>query len=135
MKDTLDPLDVLIGARIRLRREQLKLTQTQIGEHLGVTFQQVQKYEKGHNRVAASRIAALAALLKVPNMYFFSGQIEGRQEERLAIDERFISLMSEQDRAARRLLTAFSRIEDAQSRMKVVAIVEAVADAFGVVRC
>ena len=130
MKATIDPLDRMIGARIRMRRAQLGLTQTQLGEHLKVSFQQVQKYEKGINRVAASRIAAIAVFLKVSNTYFFSGEVAGNDEGPPAVDERFVALMEHQDREARRLLIVFSQIKGAKNRRKVVAIVEAVAAAF-----
>ncbi len=65
------PVDVHVGARLRLRRTLLGMNQTKLGDALGVTFQQVQKYENGTNRISASRLFALSRLLDVPVEYFF----------------------------------------------------------------
>ncbi len=66
-----NPVDVHVGARLRLRRTLLGMNQTKLGDALGVTFQQVQKYENGTNRISASRLFALSRLLDVPVEYFF----------------------------------------------------------------
>ena len=63
--------DVLVGSRVRVRRLELGLSQTALANELGVTFQQVQKYEKGTNRIGASRLHAMARVLGVPVTYFF----------------------------------------------------------------
>jgi transcriptional regulator with XRE-family HTH domain len=63
--------DVLVGSRVRVRRLELGLSQTALANELGVTFQQVQKYEKGTNRIGASRLHAMARVLSVPVTYFF----------------------------------------------------------------
>jgi transcriptional regulator with XRE-family HTH domain len=63
--------DVLVGARVRFRRVELGLSQTALAERLGVTFQQVQKYERGTNRIGAGRLQVLARALDVPISYFF----------------------------------------------------------------
>src|SRR4051794_15653843 len=65
-------IDVMVGKRIRLRRLQLTLSQTDLARKLGLTFQQVQKYEKGTNRVSCSRLYEIANILKVPVSFFFS---------------------------------------------------------------
>ncbi len=65
------PVDVHVGARVRLRRNQLGMTQTGLGDAIGLTFQQVQKYERGVNRIGASRLLDLARLLDVPVNFFF----------------------------------------------------------------
>jgi transcriptional regulator with XRE-family HTH domain len=70
------PIDVHVGKRVRLRRRMLGLSQTQLGEHLGLTFQQVQKYELGSNRVSASKLFEIAQALNVSITYFFQ-DIEG----------------------------------------------------------
>ena len=67
------PVDTHVGTRIRLRRQILKMSQEKLGAELGVTFQQVQKYERGANRVGASRLWALAGVLEVPIGFFFEG--------------------------------------------------------------
>lgn len=75
-----NPIDIHVGSRIRLRRNMLGMSQERLGEGLGITFQQIQKYEKGTNRVGASRLQAISALLGVPVSYFFEdapGQVDG----------------------------------------------------------
>jgi transcriptional regulator with XRE-family HTH domain len=67
-----NPVDVHVGARLRQRRTLLGMNQTKLGSSIGLTFQQVQKYEKGTNRISASRLYALSGTLDVPVEYFFS---------------------------------------------------------------
>lgn len=71
--DNPDPLDVEVGRRLRLRRKILGMSQQQLAESVGITFQQVQKYERGVNRLSASRIWDFAAILGVPVSFFFDG--------------------------------------------------------------
>ena len=66
-----NPTDIYVGSRIRMRRKMLGLSQEKLGERLGITFQQIQKYEKGTNRVGASRLQAMSDALEVPVAYFF----------------------------------------------------------------
>ena len=63
--------DIWVGTRVRVRRLEMGLSQSEVGHRLGITFQQVQKYEKGVNRIGASRLRALAGILEVPVGYFF----------------------------------------------------------------
>ena len=70
-KDGPHPIDVHVGSRVRLRRTLLGLNQTQLGERLGITYQQVQKYEQGVNRISASRLYKLTQILDTPLAYFF----------------------------------------------------------------
>lgn len=72
-RNKLQAVDAFIGARVRLRRLNLGLSQEELSNRLGVTFQQIQKYEKGVNRISASRLLQLAAALAVPVQYFFDG--------------------------------------------------------------
>ncbi len=65
------PVDVHVGERVRLRRKLLGMTQTDLGDAIGLTFQQVQKYERGVNRISASRLCELSRVLDVPINYFF----------------------------------------------------------------
>jgi len=67
------PVDVHVGARIRLRRKTLRISQSDLGEALGLSFQQVQKYERGGNRVSASKLYEIAGKLETPIGYFFEG--------------------------------------------------------------
>ncbi len=66
-----NPVDVHVGSRVRLRRVLLGMSQEKLGEQLGLTFQQVQKYEKGSNRISASRLFQIGQILDVPVQFFF----------------------------------------------------------------
>ena len=76
-KKTPNPIDVHVGSRVRLRRTMQGMSQEKLGEALGVTFQQVQKYEKGTNRIGASRMQQIAQALKVPIAFFFEDAPQG----------------------------------------------------------
>lgn len=73
MSNTPDPVDVFVGKRLRGRRIELKISQEKLGERVGVTFQQVQKYENATNRISASRLFRIAKILGVPVGHFFDG--------------------------------------------------------------
>src|SRR4029450_2577565 len=68
-----NPIDIHVGSRVRLRRMMLGMSQEKLGESLGITFQQIQKYEKGTNRIGASRLQHIARVLTMPVSYFFEG--------------------------------------------------------------
>ena len=68
-----NPVDIHVGTRVRLRRQVMKMSQEKLGDQLGVTFQQVQKYERGANRVGASRLWRMSQVLDVPVSFFFEG--------------------------------------------------------------
>ena len=72
-----NPIDIHVGSRIRLRRTMLGMSQEKLGEALGITFQQIQKYEKGTNRVGASRLQAISGILNVPVSFFFEDAPDG----------------------------------------------------------
>ena len=75
------PLDRQVGARIRAKRKVLRITQQDLAARIGVTFQQLQKYEKGRNRIGASRLQRVAEVLDVPVSYFFDEwHVRGRDE-------------------------------------------------------
>jgi transcriptional regulator with XRE-family HTH domain len=74
------PIDIHVGSRIRLRRTLLGMSQERLGDALGLTFQQVQKYERGVNRVGASRLFDISRVLDVPISYFFDDMPEGMSE-------------------------------------------------------
>ena len=81
-----DSVDKHVGSRVRLRRMMLGMSQEKLGESLGVTFQQVQKYEKGTNRIGASRLQHIAIVLKVPVEFFFEGQEGSNQSDTPVFD-------------------------------------------------
>jgi len=68
-----NPIDIHVGTRVRLRRQVMKMSQEKLGDQLGVTFQQVQKYERGANRVGASRLWKMSQVMDVPVGFFFDG--------------------------------------------------------------
>ena len=114
-------IDVVVGGRIRLRRKILGMSQSALARALGVTFQQVQKYEKGGNRVSASRLQAVASVLQVPVSFFFEnnkiseGPFNSQENE-------VTSFLSTADGLA--LNRAFAKIEDVNIRRKIVRLVE-----------
>ncbi len=71
-------VDVHVGARVRLRRKALKMSQQELAKHLNLTFQQVQKYERGSNRISASKLYEIANVLQVPIAFFFEGYHDDR---------------------------------------------------------
>lgn len=75
-----DPIDIHVGSRIRLRRTLLSMSQEKLADALGITFQQVQKYENGSNRVGASRLFHISKILKVPVSFFYEGLEQNLEE-------------------------------------------------------
>jgi transcriptional regulator with XRE-family HTH domain len=120
-------IDVHVGQRVRLRRMILGVGQEKLGDSLGVTFQQVQKYEKGTNRISASRLQQIANFLSVPVPYFFEDQPpeHGTSKTNADHDNGTDFLSSPQ---AFRLNSAFTRIKDNNVRRAVIALVRALAD-------
>ncbi|SEQ09856.1 Transcriptional regulator, contains XRE-family HTH domain [Faunimonas pinastri] len=108
-------VDAYVGSRIRARRRVLDLTQEAIGDKVGVTFQQIQKYETGTNRVGASRLAQLAQVMDVPISYFFPDAEEGAAAEAL-------DALPADDMAS--LCRAFSSIDDPSLRREILSFVE-----------
>jgi transcriptional regulator with XRE-family HTH domain len=121
-----DPVDVEVGHRIRIERLSRGLSQTALANQLGVTFQQVQKYEKGVNRVGAGRLTKIAEVLGVPVGTFFSGKEILDTEENTAADEASpLKLLTVS--GAFRLLRAYAEIEDSTLRRSIVDLVEQIA--------
>src|SRR6202012_1296711 len=75
-KKSPNPTDKHVGSRVRMRRMMLSMSQEKLGDALGLTFQQVQKYEKGTNRIGASRLQQISGILQVPVAFFFEGAPE-----------------------------------------------------------
>jgi transcriptional regulator with XRE-family HTH domain len=119
-----NPIDVHVGRRIRTRRLFLDLTQTTLAGALDLTFQQVQKYETGANRVSASRLSEIATFLRVPVSFFFVGL--GRKEARA--DEREAQDRVEQAETIE-LVRLYYAIPDPDVRQKFLAMVKAAARA------
>ena len=119
-----DPVDVAVGARIRLLRKVRGLSQQALAEAAGVTFQQIQKYERGANRVSASKLWEIAAALKTPVGYFYDGL--GDQEAAAAQRDAAQEFMLSTEGAE--LMAAFPRITEPAIRRKIVELVRVVAD-------
>lgn len=123
-----NPIDVHVGARIRLRRNILGMSQERLGESLGITFQQVQKYEKGTNRVGASRLQAIARILGAPVAFFFE-DAPGR-ELSPGMAEDATDYVAEIPNTAEgiQLNRAFVRISDPKVRRRVLDLVKALSE-------
>ena len=129
-KKAANPIDKHVGSRVRLRRMMLGMSQEKLGVALGLTFQQVQKYEKGTNRIGASRLQQISTILEVPVAFFFEGAPEvaggrvGDAEE--APSPAYISdFLATSDGLA--LTKAFMRITDAKLRRRIVDLVKQIA--------
>ncbi|MDP3898953.1 MAG: helix-turn-helix domain-containing protein [Mesorhizobium sp.] len=125
-----NPIDIHVGSRVRLRRNMLSMSQEKLGESLGITFQQIQKYEKGTNRVGASRLQAIATILGVPVSFFFDaapGQESGASRG-LAEDSPNLYVADFMNSSeGLQLNRAFVKIADAKVRRKVIDLVKALA--------
>lgn len=133
MNKTPNPIDKHVGARVRMRRLMVGLSQGKLGEALDVTFQQVQKYEKGANRIGASRLQQLARVLDVPPAYFFEDAPTGgamaagfSEPEGNAYVVDFLSTSE-----GLQLNRAFCAIKDPKVRKKILDLVESLAAAAG----
>lgn len=125
-----NPVDVHVGSRVRLRRMLVSMSQEALGEQLGLTFQQIQKYEKGSNRIGASRLYQIAQTLNVPVDYFYEGlETSGKQAASGFSDtpaaDFSLDFLSTTEGVA--LIAAFSAIEDADVRKRVLDLVKALA--------
>jgi transcriptional regulator with XRE-family HTH domain len=127
-----NPVDIHVGSRVRLRRMLIGMSQEKLGEKMGLTFQQIQKYEKGTNRIGASRLFQLAQILDVPVQFFFdeapmrSGQA-GQGGFAEAKTESFL-LDFLNSREGLELNRAFVRITDSKVRRRVIELVRALGD-------
>jgi transcriptional regulator with XRE-family HTH domain len=122
-----NPTDKHVGARVRMRRMMLSMSQEKLGDALGLTFQQVQKYEKGANRIGASRLQQISQILQVPVSFFFEGapSASGLQQDGLgeAPSPSYVSdFLATSDGLA--LTKAFMNIKDAKLRRRIVDLVE-----------
>lgn len=126
-----NPIDKHVGSRVRMRRMMLGMSQEKLGNSLNLTFQQVQKYEKGTNRIGASRLQQISHILQVPVAFFFegapsvsgAGRMEGMSE---APSPAYVAdFLATSDGLA--LTKAFMRIGDSKLRRRIVELVEQIA--------
>jgi transcriptional regulator with XRE-family HTH domain len=123
-----NPIDIHVGSRVRLRRQLMKMSQEKLGDELGVTFQQVQKYERGANRVGASRLYRMSRVLDVPVQFFFEGLGDKSSATGMAEgDQTPIVYDFIQSSDGVSLAEAFSRIRDAKVRRRVLELVRTLA--------
>lgn len=124
-----NPVDLHVGSRVRLRRKFLGLSQDFLAQSIDLTFQQVQKYERGSNRISASKLFDIARALKVPVSYFFEGYGEGEPVEGLSENEQeqqvHAFLMTVE---GIELAETFPRVRNAKHRRRLLELVRAMAE-------
>jgi transcriptional regulator with XRE-family HTH domain len=127
-----DPLDIHVGSRVRMQRLLRKLTQQDLADALGLSFQQIQKYEKGKSRIGAARLQLIARTLSVPVAFFFEGSPVEQGEApdmpdlNTSSDAAFVHRMAAMSDGLR-LARAFTSISDSSVRRQIVDIVESLA--------
>jgi transcriptional regulator with XRE-family HTH domain len=123
-----DNRDAEVGRRVRSRRLECRLSQTELAERIGVTFQQVQKYEKGVNRIGAGRLQRIAEALEVPISFFFGASTNGTAaKEAPAGSESVFGFL--QTSGSVRIVKAFHKIRSRKARQLLVEMAEELADA------
>lgn len=129
-KKQANPIDAQVGNRVRLRRMLIGMSQEKLGELLGLTFQQVQKYEKGVNRIGAGRLYQVAHILGVSVGYFYEGIIEQVPQHTEGAEEHttppVVEFLSSGE--GLQLTLAFMRIKDPKVRRRVIDLVKSLAD-------
>ena len=127
---TADDIDAYIGSRVRLRRMTIGVSQEQLGDALGLTFQQVQKYEKGQNRIGAGRLYRIAQILSTPVAYFYDGlpPTAGSTETETVVGRSadLQAFVASSDGHA--LSLAFQKIADPATRRRIVDLVTTIAN-------
>ncbi len=129
MKKTPNPIDKHVGSRVRMRRVLIGMSQERLGSALGLTFQQVQKYEKGTNRIGASRLQQIAGVLSVPPAFFFE-DVPGGEAQAASFAEDGSGFVVDFLSTSEGLLLnkAFVRIKEPKVRRKIIDLVNALAD-------
>ncbi len=124
-----NPIDLHVGTRMRLRRQVLKMSQEKLGNALGVTFQQIQKYERGSNRVGASRLWRLAQVLDVPVSFFYEGLGDDNRPASLADSDQMpiiYDFINSPDGVA--LASAVAKIKNKAVRRQILELARSLAD-------
>jgi transcriptional regulator with XRE-family HTH domain len=128
-----NPIDRNVGNRLRMQRILLNMSQEKLGEALGITFQQVQKYEKGINRISASRLQQISQILNVPPSFFFqnaTGKSTGGDETKgvsdISASQYIVDSLSTSE--GLNLNRAFARISEPKIRKRIVDLVTTIAD-------
>ncbi|QIB36176.1 helix-turn-helix domain-containing protein [Ancylobacter pratisalsi] len=128
-KKSPNPIDKHVGSRVRMRRMMVGMSQEKLGENLGITFQQIQKYEKGTNRIGASRLQNISNVLGVPISFFFDGAPNGGTSLAGFAEDASPAFVSDFLATSEgiALTRAFLKIPDAKVRRRIVDLVEALA--------
>ena len=125
-----NPVDIHVGSRVRLRRTMLGMSQEKLGESLGITFQQIQKYEKGSNRIGASRLQRMSEVLNVPVSFFFEDAPGGQPTENGLHEpsgpDYVVDFLSSSE--GLQLNRAFVKITDAKVRRRIIDLVRSLGD-------
>jgi transcriptional regulator with XRE-family HTH domain len=119
MKKTPNPIDKAVGARVRLRRMELGHSQGWLGDKLGLTFQQVQKYEKGANRIGSSRMVQIAEALEKPVAWFFAERSNGNAGDADIVMQMMVAT------GGMRLAKSFLAIKSQEGRRSVITVAQA----------
>ncbi|MFA5952747.1 MAG: helix-turn-helix transcriptional regulator [Hyphomicrobium sp.] len=130
LKKVPNPIDRHVGSRVRMRRMLAGVSQEKLGDALGVTFQQIQKYEKGSNRVSASRLQHIAKMLDVPVAFFFDGAPNGDLPAGGFSDAASSAYASDFMSSSEgvQLTKAFVRIKSPKVRRRIIDLVESLAE-------
>lgn len=132
-----DPVDIHVGGRLRLRRNLLGLSQEQLGKASHLTFQQIQKYERGTNRMGSSRLYQISKILDVPISWFFDGLAEGEHTPQASLEgapetnqnpQRLEADQILHRRETTDLLRAWYRISDPKQRRKIMDLIKSMGD-------
>ncbi len=127
---TPNPVDVHVGSRVKLKRTMAGMSQEKLGEQLGITFQQVQKYEKGKNRIGASRLQNIASILNTSVAFFFE-DLPGSQVSEMGFAEEansdyVVDFLSSPEGI--QLNRSFAKIKDPMVRKKIIDLVRSLGD-------
>ena len=125
-KKQANPIDIQVGNRVRIRRMLIGMSQERLGDLLGLTFQQVQKYEKGVNRIGAGRLFEVSRILNVPVDFFYEGVNDAAQSANETDGAPVMDFVSSGE--GLQLSLAFMKIKDAKVRKRVLDLVKSLAE-------
>lgn len=134
LSKTPNPIDVHVGGRIKLRRNMLKFSQQKLGDALGITLQQIQKYENGKNRVSASKLQMIAEILQVKVDFFFSdapktsNRLSAEGRAIVEVEKEYLTLLTSKQGV--QLTQAFVKIENPKIRNNILQFVKAISESY-----
>jgi transcriptional regulator with XRE-family HTH domain len=123
-----NPIDVHVGERVRLWRTERKISRITLGEALGLTDQQIQKYEKGTNRIGASRLQQICSVLEIPVSFLFEGAL-GSSASESGMPQDIVDFMESEEGV--RFVAAFRRITDRKMRRGIARLAGRIAEQVG----